>query len=152
VELIENGEVSRSFPRTSQAGEISLSIKHAIKETSWFALRGYGNKVKERMLVQPWHFKTLKPMSTVHSAPIYVTIKNAPPSTAHPRTKTIARTWLARLQDVETMLNEDNIEYFAQKIAYPGIDGVPKETLLKNRLALLKEIQDAKDYFERLSH
>ena len=151
IELIENGQVVGSFPRTNMEGNISFSINHPMKETSWLTLRGYGNKLKQSMSVRPWHFRSFKPMSTVHSAPIYVTIKNASPFTSHSRTKVLARKWLAHLEDLETMLEEDNIEYLAQKLLDPEFDAVPKDILIKNRLALFDEIRDAKDFFIQLS-
>lgn len=153
LELIENGDVVRSFPYTKNTGEINIKIKHAIKESSWLSLRGNGRKFNESMNTKPWNFGALNfsANSLVHSAPIYVTIANAPPFTEHSRTKAVARTWLAQLEEIEILLSEDNMESLAEKLLRPYYDAVPKETLFKNRSALLAEIQDAKDFFIGLS-
>ena len=81
-----------------------------------------------------------------------MTINNAPPLTAHPRAKALARTWLARLEDLEVQLEEDNIEHLANILIKSGGDDVPKDILYKNRLAILKEIHSAKNFFIRLTH
>lgn len=67
------------------------------------------------------------------------------------RAKEVARTFLARLRDLERVLAEDNIDYLAEKLRLPDIDAVPKEVFLKNRKDLLKEISTAKAFFLKMS-
>jgi hypothetical protein len=67
------------------------------------------------------------------------------------QSRKIARTWLARLEDVERTLAEDNMEHLAEQLESPNYDAVPKDVLLKNRGKLLGEIRVAKDFFRRAS-
>jgi hypothetical protein len=59
----------------------------------------------------------------------------------------LARKWIAKLENLETRLGDDQI----QQVASPGNDGVDLETLRKNREALLKAIQGAKQYFSDMA-
>ena len=152
IELVENGNIVRQFPLMEQKGEINIKFKHAIKENSWIALRGSGSLDKEQMDVEPWNFGLLKWSNIFHSAPIYVKIDNASPFTRHPRTKAVARKWLAKLEEAEAFLSNENIDIVAGWQQDPSWDAVPKETFLNNRDALLAEIKDAKKFFLNLSH
>ena len=60
----------------------------------------------------------------------------------------IAAEWLARLRDLETVLDEANMDYLGSKLEVPTFDAVPKETLVDNREAVLEEIATAKAFFE----
>ena len=84
--------------------------------------------------------------SSFHSAPIYIDI----PGTRNVKKKLIARSWLARLEDMENILAENNIDDFAKKLSVPTLDDVSKETYLSSRTELLKEIADSKKFFQDL--
>jgi hypothetical protein len=89
------------------------------------------------------------PTSQAHTAPIFVTIQGAPPLSAQPAAKVLARKWLAKLDYMQARLGEDQISQLA---APPGAsDGVDLETLRKNREALLQAIQRAKEYFTEMA-
>ena len=94
----------------------------------------------------------MRPTSEAYSAPVYVILKGASPLSAHPRAKALARTWLARLQDLESRLAEDQIEILAKKLERCCGDIVEEGLLRKNRTALLEEIRKAKEYFTRRIH
>ena len=121
------------------------------RPTTGRALCDRREKSTENTMATPFQWSSFNPTSNVHSAPIYVSLKDRPGIEHSARARTIATTWLARLEDLETVLAEDNMEYLAPKLAIPDFDAVPKETLLNNRLDLLKEIQTAKDFFKTLS-
>ena len=150
LEVIENGQLLRSFPRAAGSAEIRFKFEHKVREASWLAIRAYGNKLNEivpRALPQ----RSIRPTSEAHSAPVYVNLKGAPPLSAHPRAKLLARKWLARLDDLESRLAEDQLAYLAKKLERSQGDIVKVDLLRKNRSALLEEIQKAKDYFTRLA-
>ena len=149
LEVIENGQLLRSFPRAAGSAEIRFKFKHKVREASWLAIRAYGKKRNE--IVTGLLHRTIRPTSEAHSAPVYVNLKGAPPRSAHPRAKLLARKWLARLDDLESRLAEDQLAYLAKKLERYQYDIVKLDLLRKNRSALLEEIQKAKDYFTRLA-
>jgi hypothetical protein len=85
------------------------------------------------------------PASLAHSAAVYVTIKGAPGLTQQPSARTLARVWLARLEDLEGRLADDKIQYLIQESG----ETVPDvEYLRRNRRpALLKAVRSARKYF-----
>jgi hypothetical protein len=151
LELIQNGQVIRRFSRLQGAANIEFDIAHKVTESSWFALRGEGMSISENTLAQPMHFSNFQANSLVHTAPIYVTLKDGPGISESEQAKRIARTWLARLLDIEASLAEENLDFLAMQLSVPDIDAVPKETLIANREALLQEIDVAKRYFSTLA-
>ena len=95
LEIVENGEVIRKFPRNDASGEIRCRFEHEALETSWLAVRASGRKRGE-LPSQRLADVQVSP-SLAHSAPIYVTLRNAPGLGAHRRVKFIAAAWLKRL-------------------------------------------------------
>jgi len=150
VELVQNGNVIDRFSRLKGLSKIKFEVKRHVKEASWFALRGFGSRIDESTLTEPVIFGTFEPTSLVHSAPIFVSIKNQPGIEKSRRAKEVAQTFLARLRDLERLLAEDNVDYLAAKLELPDIDAVPKEIFLKNRKSLLKEIDTAKVFFSKM--
>ena len=63
----------------------------------------------------------------------------------------MARKWLARLEDLEMRLAEEQIQYLAAQAPPGSHDGVDAEHLRRNRAALLQAIQAAKKYFTDLA-
>ena len=160
LELLHNGDVVDRFSRVRGEGEIEFNVSRQVDGSSWFALRGYGVRLQEDPLLlwvvrgtsaTPMQFSSFKPTSNVHTAPIYVTLKNRPGIEKSPRSRRIASTWLARLQDLETVLEEENLAYLGAKLEIPNFDAVPVETLLNNRQDLLSEIQVAKEFLRGLA-
>ena len=152
VELLQNGDVIERFSRVGDAPEIRFSVTRRVGETSWFALRGYGRRLLENTFARPLHFMSFEPTTSFHSAPIYVTLEGEPGLAQGDRAKRVARTWLARLEDLETVLSEPNAESLARRLELPDdIDGVPAETLARSRPALLEEIRVAKEFFGALA-
>jgi hypothetical protein len=156
LELVQNGEPVARFSRVRGEPEIAFRVSRSVDETSWFALRGYGARPQEDparlgSLDGALHFGSFEPTSNVHTAPIYVTLKDHPGLAQSPRAKRTARAWLARLQDLETLLAEENLAFLAAHLSVPDFDAVPAETLGKNRQELLREIRVAKEFFVRLA-
>jgi hypothetical protein len=145
LEIIVNGETVKSFPRKGEASEINFQLPLEMPQTSWIALSASGMKTDEATGNFPPFFGA---SSLAHTAPIYVTVQGTPPLQAQPRAKVLARKWLAKLEDLEARLQEDQIQYLARPAANDGVDA---DTLRKNRAALLQGIQSAKDYFTNLA-
>jgi len=144
--LLTNSFFIHRISRVNDKGKMDFNFNHLVSESSWFALRGYGDKRLETIWRYPGHFTSFKALSNIHSAPIYVTV----PNTQNGYTKKVARAWLVRLEDMEGMLAEDNIDYLAKQLETPNFDAVPKDVLMNNRLELLEEIQESKTFFKEL--
>ncbi len=160
LELLHNGEVVDRFSRVRGEDKIDFGVSRQVDESSWFAVRGYGVRLQEDPLLLwatrgssagPIQFSSFKPTSNVHTAPIYVTLKNRPGIQKSARSRRIATTWLARLDDLETVLEQENLAYLGAKLEIPNFDAVPVETLRKNRQDLLREIEVAKEFFKGLA-
>jgi len=144
LELVQNGSVVRSFPQIDDTGEMFVSFHHPIEQTSWLALRGYGNQLVQFLRGNRIHG------TTVHSAPIYVTVENTPPLASQPTGRSAARTWLAQLENLEIRLNDTNMPYLLETVDLwhkRSRDGFSKELLLRNRMALLDEIAHARTFY-----
>jgi len=143
LEIVENGQVIRSFPRTGKTEEIRCRFQHEALETAWLAVRASGKKRGE-LPSQRLADVQVAP-SLAHSAPIYVTLQNAPGLAAHRRVKLIAATWLERLDNLEQRLADNRIRDLAN---YFASDGVTAENLRKNKDALLQRIEIAKKHLQ----
>jgi hypothetical protein len=160
LELIQNGDVVERFSRVRGQSEIAFSVSRKVGESSWFALRGYGVRLLEDPLLLwavrgtsagPMQFSSFDPTSNVHTAPIYLTLKNQPGIEKSARAKRVAQTWLARLEDLERVLDEQNLPHLGALLEVPNFDAVPLETLRKSREELLREIQVAEEFFRGLA-
>ena len=138
LEVIENGEVIYSIPNVNGTREFNFKIKHKIKASSWIAVRGYS---ETPAFDDVW--RDGKHITAVHSAPIYITLKNGPPLTDSTATKIAARTWMAKLNDLEKRLSALDLNYLER-------EGGSKKQIAKNRKTLLSEIQHAKEFFSKL--
>lgn len=146
VELVHNGDVIRRFSRLKDESSIEFSVTLRMEESSWFALRGYGETLLESTLVNPWYMGFFEPTSNVHTAPIWVTVGGQSiKKTAY--SKRIAQTWLTRLENIERVLAVENMDTLAEKLESGSYDAVPRDVLMGNREELLKEVQVAKDFF-----
>ena len=90
---------------------------------------------------------TFEPTSNVHTAPIWVTLRSQPDIATSARSKGVARSWLARLENLERALAVENLDALAERLVVPNFDAVPREVLMNNREELLAEIQLAKEFF-----
>ena len=79
----------------------------------------------------------------MHTAPIYITVKNSPPLITSDRTQAIAQAHLARLKDLETRFRDIDLDNLKK-------DGIDSELIVKNQAALLNEINTAKVFFTNL--
>lgn len=147
VELLQNGIIVNRFSRVKGESKIEFGVKRRVAESSWFAVRGYGAHFEENTFVNPLIFSSFEPTSSVHTSPIYVTLRNGPRIEKSAHSKAVAQSYLARLTDMERLLGEDNIEVLAAKLSDPTMDSVPKGVFLRNRQALLAEVQAAKKFF-----
>jgi hypothetical protein len=150
LELVENGRVVRSFPMGDDSGEISFEIEHPVQETCWLALRASGDKIGE--VDRPTVGRPFEPTSAAHSAPVHVVLRGAPRLADHSRARDVMSTWLARLEDLEVRLGQDNIEALATKLGESPSDLADEGVLRRDRSALIDEIRKAKDYFMHSQH
>lgn len=148
VELLQNGNIVNQFSRVKGESKIEFRVKRRVDESSWFAVRGYGARFEENTFVNPLIFSSFEPTSNVHTSPIYVSLRNGPGIEKSAHSKAVAQSFLARLNDLENVLAEDNIEVLAAKLSDPTMDSVPKEVFLNSRQALLDEVQVAKKFFQ----
>jgi len=149
LEVIQNGHLLRSFPREGPSAEIRCRFEAEIGKTSWLAVRASGHKRGEAPppegFLPPYRDRYRgAAASLAHSAVIYVTIENTPGLSQHSRAKSLARAWIARLEELEMRLADDKIQYLAEG---PGDDVPDVEYLRKNRAALLEAIESAKKHF-----
>ena len=145
LELVENGIAVRSFPRVDDSGEFSFQVAHPIQENCWLALRASGQKVGE--VVRPGVYRSSEPTSAAHSAPVYLVLNGSPPLSAHPRARDVMRRWLARLEDLESRLQEDKISTLATRLEESLGDLTDEDVLRRDRSALVEEIRKARSYF-----
>ncbi len=151
VEIVMNGHViGRVANKSDDSGRVEFELESVIEEPSWIAIRGSGYSKLESVWSEPFHFSLWKPSSNFHSAPIYVSVKGMD-GTRSERSKRVAATYLARLDDLEAMLAEENMEFLANHIELPWGDDAPRETLFANRESLLAEIKAARAFFEKLT-
>ena len=119
LEVIQNGDLLRSFPREGPSPEIRCRFEAEISRTSWLAVRASGHKRGETPppegFLPPYRDRYRgAAASLAHSAAIYVTIENTPGLSQHSKAKSLARAWIARLQELEMRLAEDKIQYLAR--------------------------------------
>jgi hypothetical protein len=143
LEIVENGEVIRRFPRDGTAEEIRCRFEYDALESAWLAVRASGRKRGE-LPSQRLADTQLSP-SLAHSAPIYVTLKNAPALTAHRRVKLIAAAWRERLYNLEQRLADDRLRDLAN---YTASDGVSADDLRRNKAGLLERTAIARKHLE----
>ena len=150
VELVRNGVVIDRHSPIGSASTVSFTTEVPVAESSWLALRAYGETLLENTMVSPAHMSSFDPPTNVHTAPIWVTVRNRPPLEEGGQAEAIARFWLARLENMERVLAPENMERLAASLEVPNWDAVPRETLIDNREDLLREIQVAKRFFGRM--
>ncbi len=150
VELVHNGTVIDRFSPLGGASSVSFSKDLVVEQSSWFALRAYGDTLLENTFVSPLHMSSFAPPANVHTAPIWVTVRDQAPLRQSAQARTIARYWLARLENMERVLAPENMEQLAARLEVPDWDAVPRETLFNNRADLLREIETAKEFFTQL--
>ncbi len=144
VEIVENGQLLRSFPAKSGSSELHFQFQHHVRQSSWLGLRASGMKVDFA------GHSSFRPTAVAHSAPIYITLKDGPPLSAHPRAKALARAWIARLEDLKARLSEEQnlAEWRLPSGTMVSPYGVDAEHIRKNRSALLQAIDSAEKYFK----
>ncbi len=151
LELIENGEATNRFSRVDGSASIAFTLRRRVDESSWFAVRGYGVRIEENSFAEPILFSALQPTTHLHSAAIYVTVRNGSPLGHGLPARRSAKAYLARLEDLESQLSGANAEFLAASLEAPNFDAVPRATLLDNRAALLQEIETAKTFFKSIA-
>ncbi len=137
MEIIQNGQVRKSFRREGESSSICADFEANVKESGWWALRTSGDK-----LDPAGH-----PASWAHSGAVYVMVQGTPPLFEHDRAKALALTWAARLQEMEFKLFH-RVDFIGRS---HGFDEVERRYLLRNREELLKEIRRSKEFFQNMA-
>jgi hypothetical protein len=172
VEIVVNGEARPLAVDAVAPGDLRFDEDLEIAESSWVALRVRGDKVGETLIpprldgLIPWFFDhafdfreanqraedfyesraRVRP-SAAHTAAIFVTVTGSAPSE-----RALARIGeaLARLDDLEARLADDRIADQTLWDWIPYADAVPEAHLRRNRPALLRAIQQARDRYAEL--
>lgn len=120
LEVVQNGALIKSAPRTGPGEEISLRFELDVTEPCWLAARIWGEKIGEPGppdgYVPPWrNRKRGAPATHGHTSPIYVTVAGSPATDTRARTRAAARVWLARLDELERRMADDNLRHIARE-------------------------------------
>jgi len=149
IEIVRNGVVVKNFPRIGPTSEVACDFELEVDETCWLAVRAYGIKKGEFEppdgYMPPWrNRKRDAPASLAHSAAVHVTVGGTRDLAKQDRAKAAARAWLARLDELEQMLSDENLKFIAQtdNDYKPGL-----EYLLANRPALLEAIAKSREFY-----
>ena len=135
LELVENGDVVRSFP-VKQTGttQIKARFRHEVRQSGWLAVRASGMKRAAATVRR----------SLAHSAPVYVTVGDRATLADSEEARRLARSWIVMLDDLEESLADENIENLASRRASAAVS---LETIRKNRQGLLAAIAEARELF-----
>ena len=152
IEIVRDGVVLKSVPRIAGASEVNFDEEIEIDRTCWLAVRAWGIKLGEFEppdgYVPPWrNRKRDAPASLAHSAAVHVTVDGTPDLSRQDRAKALARAWLARLDELEGVLGEENLRFIAKQGSHykPDLD-----YLLANRPSLLEAIRQSREYYGRM--
>jgi hypothetical protein len=151
IEVVKNGDIIARYSRLDGQSTIDFEFEHSVAAPAWFALRGYGSQFNDNPGVSPVHFGSFLPTTNVHTAPVYVSLKGAGGAQRIQPSARVAGEWLVRLEDLERVLSEKNMDELAPRLEFPNFDAVPRDTLMHNRDALLLEIAEAKAFFAALA-
>jgi hypothetical protein len=151
-----------------------VEVEWPVEEAAWFALRADGDKVDEAPIDQievpelvlylidrfiaPGgreerqgyiRGRSLRP-SAAHTGPIYVAIAGRPGLAASPAARERARAALERLDEIEARFSEERIdEYLLWPLHYS--DGIPAEQLRRDRPAVLRAIEEARNHYRAMA-
>ena len=137
LQLVVNGRVVRSFPRTDDSGIVKFTIELDVNEASWIALRTIDSLLSV--------YSSQRRHSTAHTAPIFVTVDGLPTLAEHPRTRDIAKTWLASLDALEQMFSDEKIAYLANFYT-PG-DPVSEDLVNNSQEIIQDELEVSRKFF-----
>jgi hypothetical protein len=135
VEIVENGEVIRTFTAEKDASEIAFRFDHRVDEAGWLAVRASGLKREKRSPSA----KEKTPPVLAHSGAIYLAIENQPSRAANRRAKLAARNWLSQLDAMEKRVTDDAV---LAKLGGEGAD------LKKIRDEFVERLQSARKFFQ----
>jgi hypothetical protein len=141
LEIVQNGDVVRQFPRLDNSGVIRFKIDYDIASSSWLALRTIQLTSEETRSSPP------KKAAIAHTAPIYVVLNHSPPIAAQPKARVVARAWLARLDLLEERFSDQHINDLAK--LGDATDGVSVSLLSESREAVRSEIKAARTFYEK---
>ena len=172
VEIVVNGEARALAVEPAAEGDLRFESFLEIDESSWVALRVRGDKLGETPIPpalgglglwifdHTFDFREMNQLSeafyegrarvrpsAAHTAAIFVTI---PGSAPRARTLERIREALERLDDLEARLADDRIADQTLWDWFPYADAVPEAHLRRNRPALLRAIQEARERYAAL--
>ena len=171
VEIVQGGRVVANAT-AAVSGEITLDVSIPITQTTWLAARASGEKVNERPAGSVESFaryveqlkrradtnvrevltKAARPrqsrISAAHTGPIYVTVAGTPPISSQAPAREVAASRLDLLEDLAARLQDSRLSDLAR---FPGSgDGVTLQDLRRNRAALVRAIQAARDEYRAI--
>lgn len=169
LELVVGGRVARFEDEPAEPGVLRIEAEIPIEHTTWIALRSLGEKLDEiphvaehvppewaEGLLDRWgggwsfegRYEFLAKLdhrpSLAHTAAIHVTVPGRP----SPDAPAAARSWLARLDDLEARLSDERIDEIRALDRLPYSDAVSVEHVRRHRPALREAIARARARFE----
>src|SRR5262249_11235216 len=109
LELIENGEVARTWKAEGRAGAVACKRGKRAVPCSWLALRAGGKKSDEKL----YPLTTEPSPAMAHTAAIYINVRNTQKLAEQRRAKMIAQKWKERLDALEKRLAETELPKLA---------------------------------------
>jgi hypothetical protein len=170
IEVVLGGRVVPAHTRTLSPGVVEVRAEVEVSRSSWVALRVAGSKLDEAPFVlldvpgwvqglvdrvaSGWSFEgrdealsrlSLHP-SAAHTGVIYVDV----PGTRGAESSELARAWIARLDAIESQLDDAHITEIPIADWIPYSDGVSEAHLRRHRPALISAIATARNHYRSL--
>ncbi len=170
LELVHGGAVVLRVDTPTSPGEIGFETILDIDQTTWLALRATGAKLGETEIDLRSLFSAMLVLdrrsneellrslpegsvprpSAAHTGAVLVTVEGTPWLAEQPRGREVAEIWLARLDELENRLDEDQMVRWAR---FPGRgDGIDLRTARANRSTLLQAIEAARRHYATSGH
>jgi len=149
LEIVQNGVLVKSIPRVGAEADLRCDFEFPVEGTCWLAARITGVKVGETSpadgFLPPFrNRKRGEAASHAHTAAIHVTVAAGRGMENQAQEKASLRIWLARLDELERRMADDNLRAIAREddLSRPTL-----EHLQKVKPALLEAIRRARAYY-----
>lgn len=149
LEVVQNGTLIRSIPRVGDESVIRCEFDLPVDQACWLAARITGSKVGEvappEGFIPPFrNRKRGEAASHAHTAAFFITVAGAENPDARFRARDSARVWLARLDELERRMADDNLRAIARENDH---NRPTLEHLLKIQPAMLEAIARARQFY-----
>jgi len=142
LELIEGGEVVYTEEEFSEPGVLRLDITPSVDASTWFALRATGTKIGAKPLSLSGEPRS----SEAHTAAIFVDVAGTPSLAKRPRAAAVSTAVLTELEELADRFSLDSLKSIRGEVK-EAIFGISAEVGLRDREAVLDEIDEARRYY-----